>query len=344
MKNIILIFFILIILFKTGNVFSNENIFNVDNIEIDKERSKNSEKIVNQAFKEGFSKLINRLLLEKDYKKLSETNLVLIKELISHYQIADSEENVNKVIVNIYFDRERMHNFFYEKNIFYSDIVNTEVIIFPLLVIDKQYFIYSKNYFVENWNLDNSSEHIQYTLPIESIENIQKIEMYRNNILSINISDFFKEYNINNMVFAVIEVKNNIAKIFLNTKIGGKKLNKTLSVDRDNLNQIEFQDKIIISTKKTIKDLIKSQNLIDVRTPSFLNVKINLKNKRTFIEFDKRLKKIDLIDNFFVQQLSKDYVLVKIRYLGKINKIISELKDQKLNLKMIKGQWQLNLI
>ena len=222
MKNIILIFFILIILFKTGNVFSNENIFNVDNIEIDKEKSKNSEKIVNQAFKRGFSKLINRLLLEKDYKKLSETNLVLIKELISHYQIADSEENVNKVIVNIYFDRERMHNFFYERNIFYSDIVNTEVIIFPLLVIDKQYFIYSQNYFVENWNLDNSNEHIQYTLPIESIENIQKIEMYRNNILSINISDFFKEYNINNMVFAVIEIKDNVAKIFLNTKIGGK--------------------------------------------------------------------------------------------------------------------------
>ena len=51
-----------------------------------------------------------------------------------------------------------------------------------------------------------------------------------------------------------------------------------------------------------------------------------------------------LIDNFYVQELNKDYVLVKIKYLGKINKIINKLKDQNINLKMISGQWQLNII
>ena len=57
-----------------------------------------------------------------------------------------------------------------------------------------------------------------------------------------------------------------------------------------------------------------------------------------------RLKKIDLIDSFHVQELNKDYVLIKIKYLGKINKIIDKLKDQEINLKMIAGQWQLNII
>ena len=90
--------------------------------------------------------------------------------------------------------------------------------------------------------------------------------------------------------------------------------------------------------------MIKSQNLIDVRTPSFLNVKIKLNNKSNLVEFNNRLKKIDLIDNYYVQQLNKDYVLVKIKYLGKINKIINKLKDQNINLKMIAGQWQLNII
>ena len=90
--------------------------------------------------------------------------------------------------------------------------------------------------------------------------------------------------------------------------------------------------------------MIKSQNLIDVRTPSFLNVKIKLNNKSNLVEFNNRLKKIDLIDNYYVQQLNKDYVLVKIKYLGKINKIINKLKDQNINLKMIEGQWQLNII
>ena len=95
---------------------------------------------------------------------------------------------------------------------------------------------------------------------------------------------------------------------------------------------------------KEVRDLIKSQNLIDVRTPSFLNVEIKMNKKNNLIEFDNRLKNIDLIDNFYVQELNKDYVLVKIKYLGKINKIINKLKDQNINLKMISGQWQLNII
>ena len=52
-----------------------------------------------------------------------------------------------------------------------------------------------------------------------------------------------------------------------------------------------------------------------------------------------------LIDNLYVRELNKDYVLVKIKYLGKINKIIKKLKDQNMNLKMKKeGQWELNII
>ena len=38
-----------------------------------------------------------------------------------------------------------------------------------------------------------------------------------------------------------------------------------------------------------------------------------------------RLEKIDLIDEYYVQQLNKDYILVKIKYLGKITKIINKL-------------------
>ena len=71
---------------------------------------------------------------------------------------------------------------------------------------------------------------------------------------------------------------------------------------------------------------------------------IELNKKSNLVEFNNRLKKIDLIDSFHVQELNKDYVLIKIKYLGKINKIIDKLKDQEINLKMIAGQWQLNII
>ena len=347
MKFFFLIIYILIILFKTGNVLSDNNIFNVNNIEIDKETSKNNEKLVNLAFQKGFKELINRLLLEDDYKKISTTNLEQIKKLISYYQIKNDDEqkiNNNKVIFNIFFDKDKMHDFFYQKNILYSDIINTDITIFPLLIKNKEYFIYAKNYFYENWKNENSKDLIQYILPVENIESIQKIKVNKENIYNLNIKEFFKEYSSENMVFAIIEVNKNSAKVFLNTQISGKKINKNLYISNSGLEKKNFNDEIILEIKNIIKDLIKAQNLIDVRTPSFLNVEIKLNNKKNLVEFNDRLKKIDLIDNFYVQQLNKDFVLIKIKYLGKINKIIKKLKDQNIDLYLREGQWELNII
>ena len=87
---------IIIILFKTGNVLSNTNIFSVNNIKISKEFSKNKQILTNKAFKNGFDDLIKRLLLDEDYKKVSNIELKKIKELISYYQITESNEEFEK--------------------------------------------------------------------------------------------------------------------------------------------------------------------------------------------------------------------------------------------------------
>ena len=182
-------------------------------------------------------------------------------------------------------------------------------------------------------------------MPVENIENIQKINLNKDDIYNLNIPDFFKEYEIENIVFANIEIDSNNAEVFLNTRIEGKKINKRLSInEKKNLNQKEFYNKIILEINNIIRDLIKSENLIDVRTPSFLNIKIAMNNKSNLVEFNNRLEKIDLIDDFYVQQLNRDYVLVKIKYLGKIKKIINKLKDQNINLRMIEGEWQVQII
>jgi len=347
MKNLLFISFILIILFKTGNVLSDNNIFNVNNVDINKDNSKENKNLTNLAFKEAFDRLTYRLLLEEDYRKVYKTDLNEIKKLISYYQVinpGNKENNKNKSF-NVFFDKDRMHNFFYNRNLLYADISDTEVVIFPLLKEDKKYFIYSKNYFYENWNKKASSNLIKYFLPVENIENIQKINLKEKDIYNLNITEFFQEYSDNNIVFANIEINKDKANIFLNTKIEGKKIKKTISfLNKDEVSKSDFFDNIISLTNKVIKDLIKSQNLIDVRTPSFLNVKIKLNDQKNFVKFNNRIEKIDLIDNFYVQKLHKDYILVKIKYLGKINKIIEKLKEQNINLKMIAGDWELSII
>ena len=344
MKNLIFISYILIILFKTGNVLSNNNIFNVNNIAISKETYKNQENLVNQAFKKGFDELIKRLLLEDDYKNLSLISLNEIKKLVSYYQIVDDKQKNNITNVNIFFNKKKIHNFFYKKNILYSDIINTKVILFPLFIQNSQINIYSNNFFYKNWKDNDPNNLIEYTLPIDSIENIEIINSNKDNIYNINIKEFFKEYDVDNMVFLIIEMNKQSAKVFLNTNISGKKINKSVTFKNENLDKENFYRKIILELKKTIPNLIKSQNLIDVRTPSFLNIKLILNKKNDLVEFKKKMNKINLVNNIYIKEMNKDYVLVKIKYLGKITKIIKKLKKQNINLKNNNGQWQLNLI
>ena len=67
------------------------------------------------------------------------------------------------------------------------------------------------------------------------------------------------------------------------------------------------------------------------------------KNNNLF-ELNKRLKNIDLIDNIFVQEFNSDEVLLKIKYLGKLDKIIQSLEEQKIILKLLQDQWSIKLI
>ena len=185
---------------------------------------------------------------------------------------------------------------------------------------------------------------IQYNLLAENIENIEKINLYKDNIYNLEISDFFKGHEEDNIVFASIEINDSSADVFLNTRIEGKKISKNLTLKKNILNDKKFYKKIILEIDNVIRDLIKSQNLIDVRTPSFLNIKINLSNNSNLAVFKNRINNIDLIDNLYVQEINKDYVLVKMKYLGKIDKIMKKLKDQNINFQKVAGEWQINII
>ena len=111
-----------------------------------------------------------------------------------------------------------------------------------------------------------------------------------------------------------------------------------------NLNQIDYNKRIINKISDEILNIVKSQNLIDIRTPAFLNAKLKINNDNSLVELNSRLKKIDLIDNIFVQEFNNDYILLKIKYLGKLDKIINQLEGQKIILKLIGDQWSLKII
>ena len=348
MKNLNLIIFILVIFLKTGNVLSENKLFNVNNIEIINKSSNNIEVLSNKAIKEGYIKLINRVLLDENVEQMLDLQFSEIKELVSYYQIKndEKEETSEKKIFNISFDKDKLHNLFYQRGIAYSDITKNEIYLLPIFKENDQLNIYSKNYFYDNWNLNNDFELVEFILPIENIETLQKINLLKNDILTLNLEDIFPEYPNENIAIILIEKsKLKESKIFFKTRIMGKKTNKRLIIkNKENYNEEKFSLEIINNIKKQIVNLVKSQNLIDIRTPSFINTKFILNRNNNLVELNKRLEKIDLIENIYVQKFNNQHVLIKIKYLGKINKIIKELNKQRIDLKLIGDQWSLKLI
>jgi hypothetical protein len=342
------ILIILVIFFKTGNVLSISNIFDVDNIEIEKKGKVSNDVIATQAIKKGFQELIHKILLKEDIKKLQALKISEIKELVSYYQISnkkDENNNFEKNNFNISFDKEKIHDLFYKKGISYSIIKNKEIFILPILKKNNQIFIYNQNFFYENWNETNDADLVEFILPLENIEIIQNINSNINNLANLDVKNLFSEYTEKNIALILIEDENlKKVRVYLKIKISGKNIIKNIYINRSNLSKEKFYKKIIFTIRQEIINLLKLQNLIDIRAPSFLNTKLDINKDNNLVELRSRILKINSIENIYIQKFNNKFILLKIKYLGNIDKVLQELENQKIILKLIGDQWNIKII
>ena len=334
--------FILIVFFKTETLFSKNDLFSVNNIQIEKNDKITNKALSELAIKKGFNELISKILLNQDIHKLSDLNFSTINQLVKYYQFKNIPEKQNDKLLNfnISFDKKKIHDLFYKKGILYSEVTDKELYILPILIKENEIFIFSNNYFYENWNKIQNYELIEFILPIENIEIIKNINENKNNLINLNITKIFQEYANKNLALILIEdSKNSSENIYIKTIIQEKNISKNLKIEKQKLNTVEFYTKIILETKKELYNLIKSNNLIDIRTPAFLNTKLDLNKKSNLVKLNESVKNIESIENIYVQEFNKDYMNLRIKYLGNLNKLIKELKKVNINLQLINDQW-----
>jgi len=94
-----------------------------------------------------------------------------------------------------------------------------------------------------------------------------------------------------------------------------------------------------VELKKELINIIKSENLIDIRTPSFLNVKLDLNKRSSLVILNSKIKNIESIENVYVKNFTKDSMNLRIKYLGKLEKILNQLKKENINLNLINEEW-----
>lgn len=344
MKQLIYLLTILMFFFQTGRALSNNNILNVDNIEIDNNLYKNKDALLNKAFRVGFNKLINRILLISDKKKIEKISVNEIKDLISYYQvISENQSNsLGKTKVNIFFDRDRINFFLLDKNIKYADISNIEMIILPIFIAENNFYLYEDNYFYKNWNKEKtpSDKYVDFILPVENLESYKFIKKNLNNLQEINVSEILSDYDTKNYIFLAINQNNKNFNIFMKGLVSEKEIVKSFNLT----NEKNKVDEIILQIKEEIVEIIKSQNLIDIGTPAFLNIILDIKKQDDLYKIQNIIKKIDLVETFSVKELGKNFAKIKIMYYGKLNKISEKFRDQGLDIKIDNDQWKIKLL
>ena len=337
------IIIILVVFFKTETLFSQNNLFDVDNIKIEKNNNITNDALANNAIKKGFNQLTKKILLKDDSKKLLDLNFSSIKQLVTYYQITSiSKEKDNKEILNfnIRFDKNKIHDLFYKKGISYSEILKKELYILPIIVRNNEIYIFNSNFYYKNWNIVYENDLIEFILPLENIEIIKYINDYKTNLINLDVVKLFTGYSNKNLAFVLIDDnKNDVKKIHIKSVIEKKKISKNLFFDKQNKLINNFDENVIIEIKKELINLIKSENLIDIRTPFFLNAKFNLSKKSNLVRLNSIIEKIDSIENIYVQEFNKDYMNLRIKYLGKLEKIISQLKKENIDLQLVNDQW-----
>ena len=183
MNKFFCIFYILLFISKTENVFSTSLIYDVNNVEVKGKINNNltNKQLIELGFEKAFNIFIDKTLLIEDAISLNKTKLDTIKDLVLTYQIVKSERNnTNETLItlNIKFDSKKINNFLSKRKISYADISNISLTILPIFISNKKILLYDDNIFYKNWNKTTETTAlkenrlINYNLALENIEDL----------------------------------------------------------------------------------------------------------------------------------------------------------------------------
>ena len=349
MSKYLFILSIIVFLFKTETVFSAETIYDVNNIQVSGKLNNNldNNKLIEEAFRKAFLIFINKTLLEKDIETLSKTNIQIIKDFIFTHQIVSQKKNTDEEIiltVNVKFDPKKINNYLSINNISYADISEISISILPILRKENNLFIFSDNFFYNEWNKtendkkNTEAQLINYNLALENAEDLFYINNNKENLELIDINKLNSLSEEKNKIFLILTL-NEDAKVFIKAYFNEKEVIKNITL---NNNSTDDYNSLIMNVKDLINQIWKEQNLIDINTPAYLDIIFDIKKINDFLKFRTFLDTIDIIDNYSILEITNKYAKIRMKYKGKISNLREKFLNEKININIENNEWSLS--
>tara|TARA_B100000780_G_C21092397_1_gene440310 strand:- start:19 stop:1083 length:1065 start_codon:yes stop_codon:yes gene_type:complete len=353
MNNFFFIFCIIVLLFKTQTVFSNNLIYDVNNIVVSGRINNNSDKkkLIKSSFRKAFIIFINKTLLKNDAVNLYSTKINTIEDLVFAYQVVKNKKNKkeNILMVNVKFDQKKIINFLAQNKISYADVENISLTLLPVFIKEKEVFIYADNFFYNNWiKSQNKKENnndilIKYNLALENAEDLQYINSNKNNLELIDVKKISSLDSEKNYAILIIYFTEDKFRAYVKTYIRNKKIDKNVELKIYPENDKKTYEEAMLTLKEEIKQIWKSQNLIDVNTPSFLDLVLDVQKINDYLILSSIFDSIDVIENYSVLEMTNEHTKIRLRYKGKLNKLNDKLLQKKVNIKIVDNTWMVKI-
>ena len=338
-------FVLFIIIFST--TYLHANTFKVSNIEISSPFEVNFEKnrVIDDGFKTSFFNLLTMITTSGDRDKIKNTPIKEIKGMIDSFTIGEEKFINNEYFASLEttFNKKKVLKFLERKNIFPSIPLKNKVLLIPILIdteTDTVYLFYN-NIFYNKWNDEkNNFQLLEYLLPSEDLDDLDKIQSVKNNIEAHDFSDLIAKYDLKDHI--VLIIYKNKSEIKILSKID---LNNSLKLDNKRYNKINLQNEseaetLIIDLKNIYEDQWKKNNEINTSIKLPITILVNSKNYKQIAEIENAIENIDLISEFYTLKFDSQNILFKIIYNGSPNFFLNDMSKQNLDLIMTNNVWK----
>ena len=337
-------FVLLIIIFSTTYLYANT--FKVSNIEISSpfELNFNKNSVIDKGFQKSFSNLLTMITTSGDKRKIENIRIKELKVMIDSFTISDEKfiNNAYSAKLETTFNKKKILKFLERKNIFPSMPIKNKVLLLPILVDieTNNIYLFNNNIFYKNWNNENKNyQLLDYLLPSEDLEDLNKIQEVSSSIDSYDFSNLIAKYDLDDYIILIIYKSKNEVKIL--SKIN---LNNSFKVYNHKYSGINLDDdkdfkQILENLKIIYEDYWKKNNEINTSIKLPLTILTDSINHKKITQLEETFNASDLISDFYILKFDSETIQYKIVYNGSHKSFLNMMNKNNFDLDIKNKIW-----
>ena len=337
-------FVLFIIIFFT--TFLHANTFKISDVEISSpfELNFNKNKVIDRGFQVSFLNLLTMITTSGDRNKIKNIRIKELKSMIDSFTISNENFINNEYFAKLEttFNKKKIMSFLESKNIFPSMPLKNKVLLIPILVDIEtdSIHLFNRNIFYEQWNEKKKNyELLDYLLPSEDIEDLNKIQKMSNIIEGYDFLDLINKYDLNDYIISIIYKDSNEVKIL--SKIN---LNNSLKINNQRYNKINLDNKkdfemVLENLKNIYEDYWKKNNEINTSIKLPLTLSVDSRNHKRVAQLETAFNVLDLVSDFYILKFDNKNIQYRIVYNGSPRNFLNDMSKNNFDLIMENNVW-----